>query len=696
MKLIRINFKIETLEDFHIGTGMDCVGLYSDGQMKDDEGNPALNTETLKGLLRQSCREVKNVLTEYRESYNSIFKYGNLGSLDVSVNYNQDETALNPFVIHTFTKVDDIIEDEDKGALRDIEFGSKGAIFDCSLEFQTLGNNEKEIEGLLKLGIKNLKLFGGLRRRGFGAIKTTIIPNKDKDVKSLDGVTNIKDYRIILELLNNTCIAGAGQTGNIIHTLNYIKGTTALGMFRNVLLKLGSESSIIDHDNIRITNFYPIPKESSAKHEVIPIPLSLRKRKSTNSYKNYYLNKRKKDCYEYEIPHWLLNITPTTMDKKAFPNLVTRNTLTYKSMNSQSDKSFSDEYIVFVDKKMCPENAKVYSPKIELVLRNRITESTQTTEKNAVFTQEMIYKGTRFIGNISFNSIEDAKMFKVIYHDWLNGTYNLHVGRGAQPVKIVEITSVSEDSIQPPKSTDRITITLTSDVILYDDKLNPKTMLKAEDFGLPDSYELIDSKVETELHQSFSGTSGLRRFSEKVIKKGSCFLFESKSDNINITNLVSLGSKGLGFNTNEGFGKFIVNLPVHDFNFTTPEFNATVKSDPKIAIHQIKKLNRINEQFQFIEKLKNSNKGLSEYKSDESSVTFCSKIISYMDSKYDSEKILEEIAHGKTTLNKEKWEKFEKLFNASEFNERNDKYELIRLLFLGIKKRIESKRGQNV
>lgn len=83
MKPINISFKIETHEDFHIGTGMDNVGLFDDGQLKDENGFPLVRTETLKGLLKQSCLEIRNEFgkfeeKEYYDAFDQMFDFKNL------------------------------------------------------------------------------------------------------------------------------------------------------------------------------------------------------------------------------------------------------------------------------------------------------------------------------------------------------------------------------------------------------------------------------------------------------------------------------------------------------------------------------------------------------------------------------------------------------------------------------------------
>ena len=682
MKLVRIDFTIKTLEDFHIGTGLDCAGLYDDGQVKDKNGNPYIRPETLKGLLKESCRQVRSVITDYQSAYSELFDYKNLGSLDVFVQY-VENSALTPFIIHTFTKIDPEKGTGQDGSLRDIEFGSKGCNFKCSLEMQLKHDDEaKSVQELLELGIKNLKLIGSSRRRGFGAVKCEIAEkHTETDKNETSQLEDSQNYRILLELQDATCIAGAGQTGNIIHTMNYLSGTTALGMFRNILLKLNSAAKIFDDGRVSVTNFYPTIQDKLDDSVVIPVPLSLRMMKATDKYSTYYEGNRNIKDEEMEIPHWMLELKPKSGSKKDFLNLISRDTLIQDDNIVSSDKSLKDEYILFKDSDMDTENAEVFKPGIEIILRNRITEDLQATGDDGVFTQEMLVRGTRFVGKISFNNLSAAEEFKTLYKDWLTGDVNFHTGRGAKSIRVVDIQPIKDTTITPVTATGSdLTITLLSDMILLDDKLNPRSQLNATDLGLENELSLQNSIISTRIHQSFSGTAGLRRFSDQVITKGSCIHFSvNEGKTIDADKLIQLGMTGIGSKTDEGFGRFAVNLPLHSYQNSKPTFEASINKGIKLPKHEVDKLNKIAEQFQYI-------KSLDIYKIKGES-TFYNKIISYMESKYDSEKIHNEICHGKETRSKDKWESFEKLFNAPELKERDDKYELIKLRFLQMKKK---------
>ena len=105
MERLKIDFKIETLEDFHIGDGLGSIGLYDDGQLKDDDGIPVLRAETLKGLLKQSGREICQIYkAQFDQAFDLVYKYKQMNALDLRI------TAItandNPLLLHSFTAIE--------------------------------------------------------------------------------------------------------------------------------------------------------------------------------------------------------------------------------------------------------------------------------------------------------------------------------------------------------------------------------------------------------------------------------------------------------------------------------------------------------------------------------------------------------------------------------------------------------------
>jgi CRISPR/Cas system CSM-associated protein Csm3 (group 7 of RAMP superfamily) len=702
MQAINIKFNIETLEDFHIGTGLDCVGLYDDGQVKDKAGDPYINPETLKGLLKQSCLEVKRNLPEYQDAFDEIFWFKNLGSLDIFVDY-KGCGSDSPFIIHTFTAIDQEKGTGKDGSLRDIEFGSKGCKFEVKIHFEMKNADKKDkVKKLLELGVKNLKWMGGYRRRGFGAISCDITSStiSSNSTSSTNSAKKTK-FRIFLELLDDTCFAGAGQTGNIIHSLDYITGTSALGMLRNPLLKLLNENnlnelSFLDDGKVSVTNFYPVAEkwnENLKSKIVIPAPSSLRKNKGVDQYAEYYCDHRKicntepaeESKKELELPQWALDAKPKDKtNKKLFKNFVSQDTLIIhndKDQDEASDKSISGEYLIFPNNAMKWEDAVFFKPKKNLIMRNRITESTQSTDDDGIFTQEMIEKGTIFAGDIEFKNQEDSKNFQTKLKDWLSGEFYFHTGRGGKPLKVravenvIDLPEISENKINKKQ----FTLTLLSDVILYDEKLMPETVIHPEYLKLKDKVKLVNYVASNRIHQSFSGLAGLRRFSDRVIAKGSCFLYELEDgitwESIQ-SDLMEIQKHGVGFKKDEGFGQAAVNLSIHQ-----------VKKDdlPKVSydfeIGEVKQTEFIKKSLEKTDAdFEEAKKFIIKYPKD--SKTFTNRIIAYMEANKKEQEINDEIDKNiqKNTRAADNW----KVFNEKIWKKTKD-YKIIRLAHLIMK-----------
>jgi CRISPR/Cas system CSM-associated protein Csm4 (group 5 of RAMP superfamily) len=686
MRSIELQFTINTLEDFHIGTGLDCVSLYDDGQYKDRDGNPAIRTETLKGLIKQSCSEVVKILnSEYKPAFDQLFEFKNLGSLDVYVEYVKGSANI-PFVIHRFTKIDQESGIAETGSLRDIEFGSKGCRFEAEIRFLLINDEHEEtVRELLIYGIRNLKWLGGYRRRGFGAVKCepkqSIPENETAKQINLSG----RAFRLRLELQDDVCLAGAGQTGNIIQTMDYISGTTVMGMLRNILLKINKpDNCFFDDGNMRVTNFYPV--KSGSNGLVIPVPLSLRKKKSIEKYRNFYLGKREKGACKREIPHWALQQKNAKAEENQLKNIVSQDTLIERNNQETSkDKSFASGYIICAN---YPDfaDAIYYNPNRLLIMRNSIDAETQTTKDNALFSQEMIEKKTQFTGEITFVTEEAGKAFIETCQDWLVGKYCLHAGRGGKPIKIIDIQPVNENRSETislrQESPRNIAITLISDAILFNEELMPETELKPDHLGLENELKLIKSITTGRIHQSFCGVAGLRRFSDRVISKGSCFLYEMQNGAAQeavIEKLRILAEKGIGLKTDEGFGSFLVNMPLHWTSVPREQSREYITS-AKTPQYLVDKLNKTEELLQRAREESGIIKETSE--------NFVNRIISYMEVRYSKETLKIEIEHGKSTRNSQKWKEFEVLFNK--LADDDDFYEIIKLIYLKKK----SKGGQ--
>ncbi len=151
MKQIVISFVLKMEEDFHVGTGMGKIGLYDDGQFKDEKGNPTLSSDTFKGLLRDSCRTLDLLRKELgisSSSYHALLfeDFTNLNSIDVDI-----KPALipqNPTIIHYSTAIDETSRRAKSNSLHSVEYGSKGTEFRITLSYLDRSSQTAEIAAL--------------------------------------------------------------------------------------------------------------------------------------------------------------------------------------------------------------------------------------------------------------------------------------------------------------------------------------------------------------------------------------------------------------------------------------------------------------------------------------------------------------------------------------------------------------------
>ena len=575
MQSISIKCRFTAIEDFHIGTGSGNIGLYDDGQHKDPSGNPVINSSTVKGLLRDSCDSLGRAkarfgLPEQRDLFNKLFvNFANLSSLDIKVSpVYPGVPEAEKTVIHYFTAVDNSKRTAKKGSLRSLEFGAKGLQFDLELNYQCNSGHANEISQYLVDGLKNIKAIGGHRRRGFGAISISDISHKVTDDFNAElPFTSGSKLNIIFELAEDTILSSKAQSGNMLSTMDYLPGTTILGMFRAVLSSKQSSSNYLDDGKVTVSFFYPMP--SSGKNdpniEICPAFLSFRKRK-------VYLTKLElaSESYLSCLAPWALNSAASNK----LADILCQNTM-QDSESSDQGKGVNEGYIVRLKQDEQWREATYFKATKLYQQRNSIDPKKQSTSDSGIYIEEKLMRGTQFMGSICFANAEDCALFCRDFASWLNGSQPLHTGRGAKAVFVKHCVVAAPNSLAKA-SLDKdncFTLSLLSDTILYSDTLQSCTMIDPTMLALvlgepylPKHFELLSYASRSGVISSFSGTSGLRKFRDIAIRKGSCFRFKYLGTAVPELQqrLTELMSNGIGFRKQEGFGIISINHPLHE------------------------------------------------------------------------------------------------------------------------------------
>jgi CRISPR/Cas system CSM-associated protein Csm3 (group 7 of RAMP superfamily) len=586
MHSINIQCLMTTLEDFHLGTGTGNIGLFDDAQYR-DQGVVSIRENSLKGVLKDSCRQINQYHKGFADgnepAYDKIYKrifesHSDLHSLDIHITPISPEDSRDQTVIHYFTSINPESGTAQTNTLRSLEFGAKSLSFRIDISYLCRDNGAEEIKAYLVEALQNIKSIGGHRRRGFGAIhisdiKAAVTP---LEVSSIAEKNKGTDIKLILELQEDALISAKAQSGNMLETNDYITGTTILGMLRAKLMSLDNKSSYLDDDAVKASFFYPMPR--NVKYDdpplVHPVFMSLRKKK------DYILP----DQEQGRIPVWALSVASSKQNKLV--DILSHNTLHTDIEHGDPSKGLYDGYLCTAEK--CKwDNAEYYKVNKRIHQRNHIDSSTQRTKDGGVFVESRIEKGTSFIGYLHFNDEQSCSDFCRDFSPWLSGTYNLNVGRGAKPCKIRSYKILAQKQSAPCISLkdEKFNVSFISDVILFDDKLRPVRHFDEEALAdaLGESYTKDDFILEryserNGIISSFSGTTGLRRFRDITLKKGSSYSFRladaTKAKQLEV-DLLALENSGIGFKQNEGFGTISINHPIHDIKQSQEQIEKT-------------------------------------------------------------------------------------------------------------------------
>lgn len=567
MKKIEIQCRLRMLEDFHIGTGVGSIGLYDEGQYK-DKGLASVPLSTFKGILRESGRQIRRyhkafgdgLAESYAVLYDRIFRsHDDLHSLDIQISP-EDEAPNN--VIHYFTAVDPACGMAKAGSLRAQEFGAKSLSFKIKLSYYCADHETQEIIDFLKEALQNIKTIGGYRRRGFGALEILDIDSRAMEIEGDKETTpNGSKLRIVLKLLEDTLISAKAQSGNLMESNDYIPGSTILGMLRAKLMIQRLEGSYLDDDSVKAEFFYPLPEGADAgeAHQVLPVFFNLRRKKE---YGRASGDLKKLPVWALRNPH----------DSNLLKGMICENTLKPPKENGKPSKGMYEGYIYSAcsDDVDMAGQAKYYTVNKTIYQRNSIDPRTQSTGDDGIFIENRIAKGTLFSGCISFKDDDACADFCRDFSPWLSGANNLNLGRGAKACHIVSYEPESSD--RQIQIEDSFSISFLSDVILFDDQLLPVrqfdekilvSLLSAE-FSESD-FSLKGRAERCGVISSFSGTTGLRKFRDIAIRKGSSYLFEIKSKDKKqklAAELQDLEAQGIGIRKHEGFGAIAINHPI--------------------------------------------------------------------------------------------------------------------------------------
>lgn len=572
--MIHIRFQIGTLEDLHIGDGLNKAGLYDDGTTKDKiDGKwlPEINSETFKGILRQSLLESCNFAEDskqqcYSDLYREIFSYSNQASLDIIILPESKKTPgkiwEDPFTINTYTAVDKKARKAESRSLRSIECVRKGFVFTGDLYFANPNEAKRgTLIEFLKQGLLNIKWLGSNRRRGLGAVEISILDTVDSyNITNVKNMQQMKELVLIVKTEDDVTIAGAGQSGNHFKTLDYIPGTSFLGSLRVALGRYASPClELLEDDKCTISNFLPLPCDFNVENQfnseifpfITPIPYSARRKKSSEIYTGI----------DKDLPYWVYE----QEDNHYLNNILSQDQSNSENIYKENNKSFSGGYIIYDQNQWL-----YYKPSLGLKMRNSINPATQSVEvESGLFSQDCIPKGTYFIGKLCFLTAEEANNMKENLTAFFNDKYFLHIGRGSKPLSAYAIYPATKKTEYLQRTfPNKFTLTCISDVISLNTDLSysstiPASYLEKELNLSQGTLTLKKSYAGIRKIHSFSGLAGIRRFAVTAITAGSTFVYSYTGNSDIASKLENIAQKGIGIRRNEGFGNIAFNINLH-------------------------------------------------------------------------------------------------------------------------------------
>jgi len=190
-----MKLEIETLSYTLIGSG-ESSGIIDNDIVFDDYGIPYIPARRVKGLLRESSREVCELLDLDKKIIDKIFGKSGIQEAKIKINnlyiekYKNIINEIQIFqkkdiyrkfltknkILSYFTKVRQLTAIDEKGiaedkSLRTIRLLKPKIIFSTELELNNLTNYDV---AFLFLSCKNLRRIGGMRNRGLGKIQCSL------------------------------------------------------------------------------------------------------------------------------------------------------------------------------------------------------------------------------------------------------------------------------------------------------------------------------------------------------------------------------------------------------------------------------------------------------------------------------------------------------------------------------------------
>ncbi len=473
--------------------------------------------------------------------------------------------------------------------------------------------------------LKRISAVGGRRQRGTGAIQLRFpqgeefrpVQAEQIDVEKLipEGTSEPVVLTLELKNLEPLFFANAVVVGNIGETLAYIPGSSLRGgllhFIRSQDPTLAEE--LAQPQQMWVSDGLAVPPPASeiplADRQVVPIPLSLREPKSKGPPSNWPAGapdellgaSREQDQVARNIEAGSKNGRFPAAEKTK--RIKRPDVLATKIGDSWWVRGTAQTQVHLRNRvptgRIDPDRRGKLAPNPSTGEESYVDQGTPGCQEDALFSQKMLVPDQVFQAHIGFASAQCARRFLQLLAPLVasNGhaCWCLRLGRGGQPLVVRNVAALPRPQRQVPQQSRPgfLTVTLASELICRTPRLTYSTCPGPELwYSMLEQVQVVHPWLNLDLekidpHQiklspdlsvvesvpvlGFNSASGLPRAMAVAVRRGSVFVFQGEQSSLDsfahALNLVAANGLGLGERTAEGFGRFTVNLNLHQLSW---------------------------------------------------------------------------------------------------------------------------------
>jgi CRISPR-associated protein Csx10 len=594
---IKLVFSLKFLSEYHTASGISWGKMVDSALLRDSNGQPFIRGATLAGLFRTAARELLVSFSNPLEILEDIFgspvqqKPWAFSNARLLTKVSTSTLDGKEFArVKRGVRINPLLRKAEDKKIFAKEYGVANLEFVFKVEQRCRHVAEMDQVALLVVAARIIRGIGGSVNRGAGRCLISLldvegVPGLDqdkilmhygrflKDNKRPRQFTatkpcqiNIADHQetskmlVVAESLEPLILSTTNLGGNEYQSISYINGTALLGAFAaKYIYYFGLQDydeflGIFKRGKVTFSPLYPAKKIDNQVLPGIPIPQDFLtcKRKPFFIKQAHYLN-GKKYLYAYankKIPH------------------------TCEACKDDAPLVNAQGYLALTE-----GNYTLYNPLFSFCPHVGMREDERRAAKGQLFSYQAMNEGQFFVGELGFKDRASLEKILSLGHKTDEGwSITLRIGkgntRGYGQVRLL-LKPVSESCLNPwpiaarVKDSQNITLTFLSDSIICDpwgrsvSRFTPAVL--SELIGL--KVERINNIfVRTKEIRGFSGITGLPAFVDLAVKAGSALGF-SLAPEVTLDEcrrlLGNLEESGLGFRSQEGFGRVAFNHAVY-------------------------------------------------------------------------------------------------------------------------------------